>query len=109
MYQAPPAWTWASRPTTASVHTAGSKGAAGSGSSAGRSTSRKTSRGRCPVVPCTRRPASSRHHRSSAAFTSSRLAKARPRQNASRTKGIARSTRGLSRGCFARAGSMRQP
>jgi len=68
-----------------------------------------SSNGAACVVPWSRGPATRRHHRSAPVLISSRLPNARPVQKLSRTKGICRSTRGLSFGFRDLAGSIKQP
>ena len=61
------------------------------------------------MVEQQRRPATSRRQLIRACCICSSDADSRPRQNESRTYGIGRSTRGLSLGLTARAGSTRLP
>ena len=83
---------------------------AGNGCSASASTAANTAPvRRPPAAGRRRRPATSRHQSTAAACICSSEANSRPRQNESRTYGIGRSTRALSRGFSARAGSTSTP
>jgi len=102
--------TWQSGATFGLTHRASWNPLVGNGSSSGSSTARNTDSGCAPSsIRCDRSPATSVHQVAARACMPATLAKVRPRQNESRTYCIIRSTRGLSLGLTARAGSIRQP
>ena len=103
-------WAWISGPIFAVAHVASTNGSAGSGRSASFSTVSNTAAGAAPSSGRhARRPATSSDQRAASACICARVVNSRPRQNESRTYGIGRSTRALSLGFSARAGSTRQP
>ena len=82
----------------------------GSGLSAGASTAANTTAGAAPSNGRqARAPATSLDQRTAPDCMSYKEVNARPRQKESRTYGMGRSTRGLSLGLNARAGSTRVP
>jgi hypothetical protein len=106
-YNAGPTLTWMSGPTLPVDQVANVNTLRGNGFNAGASNAANTAAGAAPSRPgCARYPATSRHHTSAPSRMCSNDSKSRPRQNESRTYGIARSTRGLSLGLNARAGSI---
>ena len=110
-YRALPTLRWQSGPIGPVDQVASTKSLGGNGFSAAASTASNTDTGLAPsndaVGPDVRdlpAPASAPRPASAASEVNSR-----PRQNESRTYGIARSTRGLSFGLNARAGSASTP
>jgi hypothetical protein len=101
---------WMSGPTLAVAQLASTNTVAGSASSASASTAANTLAG---AAPCSGRhdrwPATCWHQSSAACCSCSSEANSRPRQNESRMSGMGRSTRGLSVGLPARAGSISTP
>jgi hypothetical protein len=82
----------------------------GSGFSSSASTASNTDSGAAPPSGRhERRPATFSDQSRAASCIASSEANVRPRKNESRQYGIGRSTRGLSRGLFARAGSINTP
>jgi hypothetical protein len=99
-----------SGPIFALAQVASTNGPAGNGLSASFSAAANTAAGAAPSSGRHARiPATSVHQRSASACIRLRLMNWRPRQNESRTYGIGRSTRGLSAGRNALAGSGRNP
>ena len=99
-----------SGPTLAADHVASTNGVAGNARNAGPSTAANTAAGAAPSSGRqARAPATSFAQRTAAACIPSTEVNVRPRQKESRTYGIGRSTRGLSLGLKARAGSTSVP
>lgn len=109
-YRAEPTLTWMSGPTLPVDQVASTNSVTGSGFRVGASIAAKTAAGAAPVSGRHDRvPATCRDQPAASSCIASRLVKVRPRQNESRTYGMGRSTRGLSWGLNARAGSIRVP
>ena len=109
-YSTLPTRAWMSGPIFAVAHVASTNGSGGSGPSASFSAAANTTAGPAPSSGRhARTPATSVHQRSAAACICASDVNSRPRQKLSRTYGIGRSTRGLSVGRNARAGSGRNP
>ncbi len=105
-----PTLTWMSGPTVGVDQEASTNTLRGNGFSSSRSTASNTLSG---AAPCNgrheRRPATLSDQSRAARCIASSEANSRPRKNESRQYGIGRSTRGLSFGFWARAGSINTP
>ena len=109
-YSTLPTRAWMSGPILALAQVASTNGSAGSGRSACFSAAANTAAGAAPSSGRQARcPATSSDQRTASACICASEANSRPRQKLSRTYGIGRSTRGLSAGRYARAGSTRHP
>ena len=106
-YSVLPTLTWMSGPILPVDQVASTNGRFGSDRNACASTARNTAIGAAPASgrQC-RCPATSRHQAKACSRICCSEVNSRPRQNESRTYGIGRSTRGLSFGLAARAGSI---
>ena len=109
-YRTRSTWAWISGPIFARAQLASTNGSAGNGRKEPFSALSNTAAGAPPSSGRhARRPATSADQRSASACICASEVNSRPRQKLSRTYGIGRSTRALSRGLRARAGSIRQP
>ena len=109
-YRAPATVTWQSGWTFGVDQAASSNGWVGTGSSAACSVAWKTPSGWAPPSGRhARRPATCRQQISAACTIACRFGKSRPAKKLSRTEGMGRSTRGLSFGLRALAGSISMP
>ena len=109
-YNVLPTLTWQSGPTFAVDQVARVNRVGGNGIRASLSAAANTLNGIAPSRPwCDRVPATCRHQVIAADCISATEANSRPRQNESLIYGTCRSTRGLSFGLRARAGSISVP
>src|SRR5512144_2770277 len=109
-YKVLPTLTWMSGPTVGADQEASTNTLRGNGLSTAASTASNTERGAAPPSGRQDRvPATVRDQSRAACCIPSSEANSRPRKNESRQYGIGRSTRGLSFGLPARAGSISTP